>query len=239
MTAYADPRASRDFLASGGAILLLAGVLILIALWYVKPRPAIPLPPARCRVMYIRENAERSALAPIHFSLPSKIGFSRTVQPGDPRMATTLGPRTADTLFLPREMAGEQPLPTLAKGAPPVFRPVPDEEPVFRAAPAGTPSWKMVASVVEGGSLAFPDDLADAALWPAPGAWTATVRVQGGPDGRVSHVFVLPPVPDAGVAGRLTALMKRARFEAGSREGLVKISRVEAPPEGVAEGAKP
>ncbi|MFO7534273.1 MAG: hypothetical protein R6X19_01075 [Kiritimatiellia bacterium] len=239
MTAYADPRTSRDFLASGAGILLVAILLVLIALWYVKPRPAIPLPPARCRVMYVRENAARTALAPIHFSLPSKIGFSRTVQPGDPRMTTTLGSRLADPVFLPRETGADNALPTLAKNEAPVFRPEQDEAPVFRPAPAGAPAWGMVATVVEGGGLVLPDDLADAALWPAPGAWSATVRVQGGPDGRAAHVFILPPVPETGVASRLSALMKRVRFEAGSREGVVKVSRIEVPADGAGEGARP
>jgi hypothetical protein len=238
-SAYVDVRAGRDVVASGAGILLLTTLLILIAAWYVKPRRAIPVPPPPCRVMYIREGADRTALAPIHFSLPSKIGFSRTVQPGDPRVATTLGPRTEDIRYLPREAGPENVIPIQGTASAPLFRPWSDETPVFAPVPAGPLTWKVVVEPQEGMGCVLPPGLAEEAQGLAPGAWSAMMRLQAGPDGRVTHVFLLPPVPENGVGARLESLMRKTRLEGGARECRVKISRVELPAGPAGEGTKP
>jgi hypothetical protein len=238
-TAYADARASRDFIASGAGILLLTALLFLIAIWYVKPRKAKPLPPPPCRVMYVREGADRTALAPIHFSLPSKIGFSRTVQPGDPRLATTLGPRTEDIRYLPREPGPDSVIPIQGTIPAPLFRPWLEEAPVFAPVPSGPLAWTVVIEPQDGAECVFPPGLSEAAQGLSEGAWSAVVRLQADAEGRVTHVFMMPPLPEKGVAARLESLIRRTRLAGGARECRVKISRVELPAGPAEKGAKP
>ncbi len=235
---YEDNRTSRDFLASSAWLLLMMGVLVLACVWYVNPRRTYQVPPLRSRVAYVRESGDRSALAPIHFSLPSKIGFSRTVQPGDPRIATTLDPRSENVRYLPR--APGTATPTVPNPVTtPAFQPWPDERPVFAPVEPGALAWTILAEPLDGAGCEWPPGLAEAAQWPAAGAWTAVVRIEAGADGRVEHLFVLPPAPENGVAARLAALLKRARFTGEARVCRVKISRVEAPVIKGREGAKP
>lgn len=236
---YEDIRTSRDFLAAGVWLLALTGLLVLASAWYLKPRRTNPLPPVPCRITYIREGPSRLALAPIHFSLPTKIGFSRTVQPRDPRIATTLGARTEDIRFLPRESGRALPLPPAENRPAPVFQPLADESPVFAPVPAGELAWKVTSEPMEGTACAMPPELEEAARWPAEGAWSAVLRLEAGADGRVSRVFVMPPLPDTGVTARLVGVMKRARLEGNARECRVKISRVQVPVAAGKEGATP
>ncbi len=238
-TSYVSTRGGRDLMASGMGILLLTALLVLIAAWYVKPRRATPVPPPPCRVMYIREGADRTALAPIHFSLPSKIGFSRTVQPGDPRLTTTLGSRTEDIRFLPRDPGAENVIPVQALAPAPLFQPAPEESPVFAPVPSGPLAWKIVVEPQDGAGCVLPAGLEESALGLAEGGWTAVVRLQAGPDGRVSHAFVMPPALARGVGEKLESLMRRVRLEGGVRECRVKISRVELPAGPAQEGMKP
>ncbi len=234
-----NTRAGRDIIASGMGILFLAALLVLIAAWYVKPRAAMPVPPPPCRVMYIQEGEDRTALAPIHFSLPSKIGFSRTVQPGDPRIVTTLKPRAEDIRYLPRESVPDNVIPPQDSVSLPLFRPWPEEAPVFPPVPMSKRAWKIVIEAQLGAECLLPPGLEADAPGLSEGAWSAVVRLQAGPDGRVSHVFMIPPVPGKGVSSRLESLMRRARLAGGGRECRLKISRVEVPAETGQEGAKP
>jgi hypothetical protein len=232
---FADRRGNRDFLASGIGILLLGALMLMIAWWYVRPAPGLKPPLMHGRVTYV---LQQSAMpAPIHFSLPSKIGFSRTVQPGDPKATTTLGPRAADIRFLPREPEAEFVFPVPVKSGPPAFNPWREEEPVFKPLGPGDRRWTMVAESLNGPGLVLPQGFEEAAQWPAAGAWTAIMRLEAGDDGRVKHAFLMPPVPEAGVAGRIEILMRKARIE-GSRSCRVKISRVDVPAETGQEGAK-
>jgi hypothetical protein len=161
------------------------------------------------------------------------------VQPGDPRMATTLGPRTEDIRFLPREPGPENAIPVPNTVSAPPFRPWPEEEPVFGPVPAGPREWKIVVEPQDGMGCVLPSGLEEAAQGLVPGAWTASARLLAGPDGRVTHVFMMPPVPENGVGARLESLMRRARLEGGARECRVKISRVELPAGPAKEGTKP
>ncbi len=240
MTAsYCDLRAGRDFLVSGSVILLLTALMVLIAVWYVKPRATVPLPPARCRVTLIPSGLASTSLAPIHFSLPSKIGFSRTLRPGDPRLTTTLGPRPEDIRFLPREKKAELLLPAPEPAAAPGFTPWSEGAPVFAPVTPVRTGWTMTAEPAGGAEVALPADFSAAAQWPAQGPWSAVVRLEAGADGRVEHVFLMPPPPEPAVAARLEGLMRRARLGAGGREGRIKIRRVEPAAGADAEGARP
>lgn len=232
--AFADRRANRDFLASGIGILLLGVLMGAIAWWYVRPVPGLPAPPLRCRVTYVLQQSMLPA--PIHFSLPSKIGFSRTVQPGDPKAATTLGPRAADIRFLPREPAADLAFPP-SKPVQPGFSPLPVAEPVFKPLGPGARIWTVVAESLNGPGLVLPDGFEDASRWPAAGSWTAVMRLEAGEDGRIRHAFLMPPAPEPDIAGKIEMLMRKARLE-GSRSCRVKISRVEVPAETGREGAK-
>ena len=228
---YVDTRTGRDFFTAGASLLVLTGLLIWTSAWYLQLPRFYAAPPPSCRVMYIREGADRTALAPVHFSLPTKIGFSRTVQPGDPRIPTTLGGRAEDVRFLPRAADADAAVPDLgsAPPAPPAFQPSVAEPPLFAPVAAGALAWKALAEPVDGAPVELPAGFENAAQWPAAGSWSALVRLEAGPDGRVTHVFVMPPAPEQGVAVRVENLMRRARLQGPSRDSRVKISRVEAP----------
>ena len=238
MTPYEDIRTSRDFMVSSAWLLLMTAMLVLACSWYVNPPRAYRVPPLHGRVAYVWESADQSVLAPIIFSLPSKNGFSRTVQPGDPRLVPTLEPRTEDVRVLPR-LPGTTALSVPNPEPAPAFQPWPDEGPVFAPVETGALAWTILAEPVDGAGCVLPAGLAEAAQWPAAGAWTAVVRLEAGSGGRVEHLFVMPPVPENGVAGRLAALLKKARFEGAARACCVKISRVEAPVARGREGANP
>lgn len=233
---YVDNRAGRDFLASGMGIILGAVMLVLMANWYATPPSAVRPPPVRTRVTYVVNPAAASRPAPIYFSLPSDIGFSRTVQPGDPRIATTLGPRVTDVGFLPREPLPEHGLAMSGKTSTPVFQPWREEEPVFKPFGPGSLAWKMAAEPMNGRGLVLPDGFQEAAQWPASGAWSAVMRLEAGEDGRIRHAFLMPPFPEAELGRKLEQLMRKARLE-GERDCRVKISRVEVP--AGAEGVRP
>jgi hypothetical protein len=226
---YADRRARRDFLASGSAILLLTGLMILISMWYMKPRQVKPVPPAVCRVTMIPPGLARAALAPIHFSLPSKIGFSRTVQPGDPRLVTKLGTRPEDVRFLPREAKPDPLLAEPEKAPLPAFTPWRGDPPVFDPVAPVPADGAVTIEPLEGATLVLPPDLNAAARWPASGPWSAVVRLEAGADGRVEHVFLMPPAPEPALRASLERLMRQARVSGGAREARVRISRMAAP----------
>lgn len=234
----ADRRASRDLLVSGGVILFLTAMMVLIAVWYVKPRPAVPLPPGRCRVTMIPPGVARTAWAPIHFSLPSKISFSRTVQPGDPRLTTKLSPRPEDVRYLPRESKPDLLLPAPEKAALPAFTPWVGEGPVFAAVAPGTGSGAVTAEPLEGATVTLPPDFGTPGNWTSSGSWSLTVRLEAGKDGRVEHVFLGAPAPAPAVAARLEGWMRQARLT-GGREARLRISRIEPPTGGNGEGSKP
>lgn len=233
-TRHLDRRTSRDFLTSSAALLALTGLLAGIAAWYLKPPRAYPVPPLRSRVAYLRERADRGALAPIHFSLPSKIGFSRTVQLGDPRLPTTLGHRPEWVRFLPRPAVPVS-MPTPQPPAP-AFEPWPQEAPVFPPVATSRLVWTILVEGAEEAGCRLPAALAEAADWPASGSWTAVVFLEGEADGRVRHLFVMPPAPESGVTARLAAQLRQARFEGAARRCRVKISRIEVPSDPDREG---
>lgn len=239
MASFQDRRAGRDFLVSGAGILVLAALMVLIAVWYVKPRPAVPLPPARCRVTIIPPDMARVALAPIHFSLPSRIGFSRTVHPGQPRLATPLSPRPEDVRYLPREPKPESPPPAAERPALPLFKPWREETPVFVPI-AGPAAGTVTIEPLEGPEVVLPAGFSASEKLAGSGSWSVVARLAAGADGRVEHVFLMPPVPAPPVAARVVGVLRQARLaESGGREARVRIGRLDSGTGGNREGTKP
>ena len=123
--------------------------------------------------------------------------------------------------------------------AAPAFQPWPEQAPVFAPLHSNSLGWTILAEPADGAGCVLPAELADAARWPAAGPWTAVVRLEAGQDGRINHLFVMPPAPETGVTARLTALLRKARLAGPARECRIKNSRVEAPVVRNAEGAEP
>jgi hypothetical protein len=232
---FSDRRGNRDILSSGAGILLLAGLLFMIANWYVKIPRSLAVPPFQTRVTYVLQRSADAQPTRIYFSLPSVFGFSRTVQPGDPKAVTTLGLRAADIRYLPRAPGKGLEFPAVVKPVQPAFSPWREEDPVFK--PVSGLTWKMVVEPLEGPSPALPKGFEETANWPVAGAWTAVMRLEAGKDGKVRHVFLMPPMPDPALAAKVESLMRKARLEGGG-SCRVKVSRVEVPTETGWEGAK-
>jgi hypothetical protein len=72
------------------------------------------------------------------------------------------------------------------------------------------------------------------------GSWSVVARLAAGADGRVEHVFLMPPVPAPPVAARVVGVLRQARLaESGGREARVRIGRLDSGTGGNREGTKP
>ena len=224
MTAtYADRRAARDLLASGLLILALSAQLVAVAAWYVQSPSPVSAPPVLSRVYMIPPGQAQGDWAPIHFSLPSKFGFSRTVHPGDPRAATKLGPRTEELRFLPRAPRPEPALPAPPRTAP-AFEPWRDGTPAYAPVRPAVPTGRPLVEALDGPAPLLPPEFGAASNWAGSGTWSVQARLEAGSDGRVNRVFLLPPLPASAVSARLENGLRVARL-AGGGTTRIRITR--------------
>ena len=241
---WVDHKWVRDIIGSAIGLGLVGGAVASLWFWARPPQMARAVHAPGLRVAYIRADAgvDGSTWSPILFSYPTRVGFSRMVQAGDPRVRATFRARTTLDAFLqppaPNGLAlpGARSLGAMLAQVPHDYVPETETMAVVPDSVAQGGARKLAIEVLgQRDGVAF--ELANACremLLQSTNGLFVTAAVQADERGKVQHVFVEAQTESADAVARVARALHGGRLSGGIRACRVRVS-LAAPVAAVAE----